>query len=261
MLTIKQIKREVKYINYIDSIFYEAKHKNTNTIMKYSIYSILISSIISIFIFQKYDLFTVENANYLLLVLALIMAFFLLVTTFCSMVTFKNKNIIEQEKWKYKGFIKLNEKGVKQIQKAETKISKSIKECIKEEILTKDKVYSVYIYLLKKEKMIDILNNLEEMVNDLNKNDRKDLKSLLFEYIINEIDKVDFNNNKNKIIEFIENEFNNKSVIYFLEKIKKLKFKYDDEEVNKYKNQLKNDIITNEVKKEAKNDKKIIQSI
>ena len=173
MLKIKQIKREIKYINYIDSIFYEAKCKNRNTIMKYYI---LISSIISIFIFQKYDFSTAfENC------LELIMGFFILVAIFCSTITFKNKNIIEQKKWKYEGFIKLNKKGIKQVQKAETKISKSIKECIKEKILKRDKVYSIYIYLLEKEKMIDILNNLEEKIEDLNKNDRNDLKSLLFE--------------------------------------------------------------------------------
>lgn len=244
MLTIKQIKRDVRYIEYIDYIFYKAQDKNSIMVLYLSSF---ISIISTIFVFLDSNLMSaIANFIFSFLTVFIVSLFFLM-----------TPKEVKNKKWEKEIFSKLKQKELKRIKKIENKISKPIKKYIETKELKKDKVYDIYSYLLMNEKMTDILNNLEEIIEDTNKNDRKDLKFLLFKYIIKEIDKVDFNNNKNKIIKFIEKEFDNKNVIHFLEEMKKLKLKYDDEEINKYKNQLKEDISTNKIPKE----KKLIQSI
>ena len=242
MLTIKQIKREIKYIDYINLIFKKAEERNSSIALFFCLsFSIVSATIVCI----------LTNWFWAVLVFAQV---FLLVFGIClSLMREKQSKKIKNKEMNL--FLKLNKKENKLMNKNYNKLSEFTKKYIKENELDEDRIYDLYINSLKNKKIIDILKDLEEIIEDLNNNERMNLKFYLFNYIFSEINKEEFDLYKDNIIQHIETEFDNKNVIYFLEKMKKLKLKYDDEEINKYKNQLKKDISPN------KTQKKLIQSI
>ena len=244
MLTVKQIKREIKYIDYINLIFEKAEERN---------------SLITLFLCLS---FSIVSATIVCILTSWFWAIgvfaqvFLFVFGIClSLMREKQSKKIKNQEMNL--FLKLNKKENKLMNKTYNKLSEFTKKYIKENRLGEDRIYDLYTNSLKNKKIIDILKDLEEIIEDLNNNERMNLKFYLFNYIFSEINKEEFDLYKDNIIQHVEKEFDNKNVIYFLEKMKKLKLKYDDEEINKYKNQLKKDISTNKIQKE----KRLIQSI
>lgn len=244
MLTIKQIKKEIKYIDFINLIFKKAEEKNSLITLFFCLPFSIVSATIACIL---------TNWFWAILVFAQV---FLLVFGICLSLM-KEKESKKIKNLEMSLFLKLNKKENKLMNKTYNKLSEFTKKYIKEKKLDEDRIYDLYTNSLENEKIINVLNNLEEIVKDLNKNKRMDLKCYLFDHIVVEINKEEFNIYKDEIIQYIEKEFDNEDIIYFLEKMKELKLKYDDEEINKYKNQLKEDISTNKIPKE----KKLIQSI
>lgn len=242
MLTIKQIKREIKYIDYINLIFKKAEERNSSITLFLCLSFSIVSAIIVCILTNWFWSIGVFAQVYLL------------VFGIClSLMREKQSKKIKNKEMNL--FLKLNKKENKQMNKTYNKLSEFTKKYIKENKLDEDRIYDLYTNSLKNKKIIDILKDLEEIIEDLNNNERMNLKYHIFNYIFSKINKEEFDLYKDNIIQHIETEFDNKNVIYFLEKMKKLKLKYDDEEINKYKNQLKKDISTN------KTQKKLIQSI
>lgn len=244
MLTIKQIKREIKYIDYINLIFKKSEERNS-LITLFLCFSFSIVSATIVFILTNW-----------LFAIGVFAQVFLLVFSIC-LILMREKQSKKIKDKEINIFLKLNKKEKKLMNKTYNKLSEFTKKYIKENKLDEYIIYDLYTNSLKNKKIIDILKDLEEIIEDLNNNKRMNLKCYLFNYIFSEINKEEFNIYKDEIIQYIEKEFYNEDVIYFLEKMKELKLKYDDEEINKYKNQLKKDISTNKIKKENK----LIQSI
>lgn len=243
MLSVNKIKEEIKIIKNIKKILINSERKTTKGFFKIITLSSLIISVPLLFI----------SFNFSILIFMLIYSVFLL---FLLLLNGGNK-IKYQELTKYNTVFILNKKEFNEIENLLSKLSDSTKKYIKFKYLSRNKIKELYKVSLKNEKVINILNNLEEILMDLNINNKEILKYEVFDFILDNINKKEFNQNKDKLIDLIEKELSNEKEIRLLEKMNNLKLKYDDEEINKYRKQLKENIRNNEIQKE----KKLIQSI
>lgn len=244
MLSINNIKKEIKVIKTLKKKIIHSELKTVKNIFKISTFSSLIISVPLLYI----------NFNFAILIFILIYSLSILLLSLFSMSKNKFKYI---ELKTYSSIFILNKKEFVEFENLLNKLSNCTKEYIKFNNLSRNKIKKLYLINLKKEKVINILNNLEEILKDLNTNNKEVLKYEVFDFVLDNINKKEFNQNKNKLIDLIEKEINNEKEIKLLEKMNNLKLKYDDEEVNKYRTQLKENIRNNKIQKE----KKLIQSI
>ena len=241
MLSMNKIKEEIKIIKNIKKIIINSEKKTIKGFFKIATLSSLIISLPLFFI----------SFNFSLLIFILIYSIFIL-----FLILFNSENKIKyQELTKYNTIFILNKKEFNEIENLLSKVSDSTKEHIKFKLLSRNKIEELYKVNLKKEKVINILNNLEEILMDLNINDKEELKYKVFDFVLDNINKREFNENKDKLIDLIEKEIDKQKEIKLLERMNYLKLKYDDEEINKYRRQLKENIRNNEI------EKKLIQSI
>ena len=250
MLSINKIKEEIKITKNIKKIIIKAEKRTLKNIFKIAIFIGLIVA---------FPFFLMDK------ILLSFSSFILVHMIFCLIILILNKK--SRIKFNYKEFntdydriFYVNKKEENEIQSLLKKLSDSTKNYIKTKNLDNNRIKNLYIESLRKQKTINLLNNLEEILEDLNDNNKQVLKYEVFEFILNNINKQEFNNNKDKLINLMEKELEGQSEIYLLERMKDLKLQYDDEEINKYKSQLKESIMNNEIK-EIQKEKKIIHSI
>ena len=250
MLSINKIKEEIKIIKDIKKIIRKAEQRTFKNFLKIGTFSGFLISVPLFLINEFFISFTSFSLGYMI---------------FCLIILTLNKK--SRVKFSFKEFntdydriFYVNKKEENEIQSLLKKLSESTKDYIKTKELDKNRIKNLYIESLRKQKTINLLNNLEEILEDLNDNNKQVLKYEVFEFILNNINKQEFNNNKDKLINLMEKELEGQSEIYLLERMKDLKLQYDDEEINKYKSQLKESIMNNEIK-EIQKEKKIIHSI
>ena len=244
MLSINSIKKEIKVIKTLKKIIINSELKTMKNFFKITTFGSLIISVPLLYI----------NFNFAVLIFILIYSLSILLSLLFSI----NKNKFKYIELKtYSKIFILNKQEFSEVKNLLNKLSNCTKEYIKFNYLSRNKIKELYLINLKKEKIINILNNLEEILKDLNENNKEILKYEVFDFILDNINKKEFNQNKNKLIDLIEREINNEKEIKLLERMNNLKLKYDDEEINKYRKQLKESIRNNEIPKE----KKLIQSI
>jgi len=244
LLSINSIKKEIKVIKTLKKIIINSELKTMKNFFKITTFGSLIISVPLLYI----------NFNFAVLIFILIYSLSILLSLLFSI----NKNKFKYIELKtYSKIFILNKQEFSEVENLLNKLSNCTKEYIKFNYLSRNKIKELYLINLKKEKIINILNNLEEILKDLNENNKEILKYEVFDFILDNINKKEFNQNKNKLIDLIEREINNEKEIKLLERMNNLKLKYDDEEINKYRKQLKESIRNNEIPKE----KKLIQSI
>ena len=238
MLTLKELKKDLEKLPKLTELRKRAK-KNLNIKM---FIAYLCALPMSIYLMEKVFVESIFMTVMFSILCSMILLFFYIISFNIRENNTKFKGYSCKELY-YSDFYLFNKKDIKKIKEEIENYNPKIQKYFKTESIMS--IEHIYLKLVKEEEFNTLMSNLKLIFEDINYNQYYNLKKEILNYVLQNINEKLFNQYREEIVFIIENYFDTSVQISYLQAMKELSLKYDNEIINKEKEELKKEIFKN----------------